>query len=71
MSYASLARTNAKFTRLTRCLGYAKVWYLGSEEHVIELARAVAPIGWVADTGAWWCDHNDCWIVDFELGDRS
>jgi hypothetical protein len=70
MSSASLARTNVKFIPVTRCLAYAKVWSFASEEHILELARSVAPIGWIADTGAWWCDRNDCWIVDFELAAR-
>ena len=63
-----------KFMRLTRTLGYAKVFahrYLVNEEDVIELARAAAPIGWIADSGAFYSDLNGCWIVDFELGDRS
>ena len=74
MSSASSLPTTTKFMRLTRTLGYAKVYahrYAVNEEDVIELARAAAPIGWLADSGAWFCDHNECWIVDFEIGDRS
>lgn len=75
MSSVNFARCSRSFVRLTRCLGYMKVYVdnpVGAnEEDIIELARGAAPIGWVADTGAWFSTGHGCWIVDFELGDRS
>jgi len=62
---------STQFVRTTRFLGYVRVWSSANEEQVIELARAAAPIGWIADSGAFYSDLNGCWIVDFELGDRS
>lgn len=59
--------TATKFMRLTRTRGYAKVDFRYNEDEAIRLAQSVAPLGWIADTGANWCEHNDCWIVDFEV----
>ena len=75
MNKTTATTCSRNFVRLTRCLGYMKVYLdnpeAANEEDIIELARGAAPIGWIADTGALFSTGKGCWMVDFKLGDRS